>query len=121
MVLFLAAMDNIPESFYEAARLDGANPTRLFFSITLPLMWDVLTTGIIFLVVGGLKVFDALWVMENGRPSDTTHTISTLMFSKVYEEYNIGYGTAIAVLLFILVLIASLISQKLMRRKSLEY
>ena len=68
-------------------------------------MWDVLTTGIIFLIVGGLKFFDAVWVMENGRPSPATHTMSSLMYAKVFEEYNVGYGTAIAVLLFVLVLI----------------
>lgn len=121
MVLFLAAMENIPESFYEAARLDGASPARLFFTITLPLMWDVLTTGIIFLVVGGLKVFDSIWVMENGRPSNNTHTMSTLMYSKVFSEYDIGYGTAIAVLLFVLVLLATLVSFRLLRREKLEY
>jgi len=121
MVLFLAAMENIPESFYEAARMDGANPGRLFFSITLPLMWDVLTTGIIFLVIGGLKIFDAIWVMENGRPTNDTHSMSTLMYSKVFEEYNIGYGSAIAVLLFLLVLGATLVSFRLLRRERLEY
>ncbi len=121
MVLFLAAMENIPETFYEAARLDGATPSRLFFSITLPLMWDVLTTGIIFLIIGGLKVFDAIWVMENGRPTNDTHSMSTLMYSKVFEEYNIGYGSAIAVLLFLLVLGATLVSFRLLRRERLEY
>lgn len=121
MVLFLAGMENIPETFYEAARLDGATPGRQFFHITLPLMWDVLSTGIIFLVVGGLKYFDAVWVMENGRPSPLTHTMSTLMYSKVFEEYNVGYGTAIAVLLFLLVLMATLVSIRLLRREKLEY
>lgn len=121
LVLFLAAMENIPEEFYEAARLDGASPTAQFFRITLPLMWDVLTTGIIFLVVGGLKFFDAVWVMENGRPSPASHTMSTLMYAKVFEEYNIGYGTAVAVLLFVLVLLATLVSFRLMRRERLEY
>ncbi len=121
MILFLAAMENIPESFYEAARLDGASPSRIFFTITLPLIWDVLTTGIIFLVVGGLKVFDTIWVMENGRPGNQTHTMSTLMYSKVFSEYEIGYGTAIAVLLFILVLLASLLSFRFLRRERLEY
>lgn len=121
MVLFLAAMENIPESFYEAARLDGATPTEQFRHITLPLMWDVLTTGIIFLIVGGLKAFDAIWIMENGRPTGFTHTISTLMYSKVFEEYNIGYGTAIAVLLFLLVLLATVVCRRLLQRESLEY
>lgn len=121
MVLFLAAMENIPESFYEAARLDGASNTRLFFSVTLPLMWDVLTVGIIFLVIGGLKIFDAIWLMENGRPTNETHSMSTLMYSKVFEEYNIGYGSAVAVFLFLLVLGATLISFRLLRRERLEY
>lgn len=121
MVLFLAAMENIPESFYEAARLDGAGSNALFRHITLPLMWDVLTTGIVFLVIGGLKIFDAVWVMENGRPTGLTHTLSTLLYSKVFEEYNVGYGTAIAVLLFLLVFTATMVSFRLLRRERLEY
>jgi N-acetylglucosamine transport system permease protein len=121
MVLFLAAMESIPATYYEAARLDGAGSAAQFRRITLPLMWDVLTTGIIFLVVGGLKFFDAIWVMENGHPGPATHTMSTLMYSKVFEEYNVGYGTAIAVLLFILVLMATMVSLRLLRRERLEY
>jgi len=121
MVLFLASMENIPETYYEAARLDGASSATQFRFITLPLMWDVLTTGVVFLVVGGLKFFDAIFVMENGRPSRATHTMSTLMYSKVFQEYNIGYGTAISVMLFILVLAATLLSLRIMRRERLEY
>ncbi|NLI01095.1 MAG: sugar ABC transporter permease [Chthonomonadales bacterium] len=121
MVLFLAAMENIPETYYEAARLDGASSAAQFRHITLPLMWDVLTTGVVFLIVGGLKFFDAIFVMENGRPSKTTHTLATLLYSKVFQEYNIGYGTAISVMLFLLVLAATLVSLRLMRRERLEY
>ena len=121
MVLFLAAMENIPASFYEAAQLDGAGATQQFFFITLPLMWDVLTTGIIFLVIGSLKTFDTIWVLENGRPNADTHVLSTLMYSKVFEEYNIGYGTAIAVVLFVLALSAALVTRRFLQRESLEY
>jgi len=121
MILFLAAMENIPETYYEAARLDGASAAGQFRHITLPLMWDVLTTGVVFLVVGGLKFFDAIYVMENGRPSKATHTMSTLLYSKVFQEYNIGYGTAISVMLFLLVLGATFLSLRLMRRERLEY
>jgi ABC-type sugar transport system permease subunit len=121
MVLFLAAMENIPETYYEAAKLDGATPSSQFRFITLPLMWDVLTTGVVFLVVGGLKFFDAIWVMENGRPTSSTHTLSTLLYSKVFMEYNVGYGTAISVMLFLLVLGATVVSLRLMRRERLEY
>ena len=121
MVLFLAAMESIPESYYEAARLDGASNAALFRHITLPLMWEVLTTGIIFLVVGGLKTFDSIWIMESGRPTKATHTLSTLMYSRVFEQYNIGMGTAVAVLLFLLTLMASLLSRRLLQRETLEY
>jgi ABC-type sugar transport system permease subunit len=121
MVLFLAAMENIPEVYYEAAKLDGATSARQFWHITLPLMWDVLTVGIVFLAVGGLKFFDAIWVMENGRPSPSTHTMSTLMYSKMFEQYDVGHGTAIAVLLFLLVLAVTLVSLRLLRRERVEY
>ena len=121
MVLFLAAMENIPESYYEAAKLDGASNARMFFTVTIPLMWEVLTTGIVFLVIGGLKIFDAVWVMENGHPKPATHTVATLMYSRVFDEYDIGLGTAIAVCLFILVLLATMVSFRLLRRERLEY
>lgn len=121
LVLFLAAMENIPESFYEAARLDGASPSNQFWHITLPLMWDVFATGIIFLIIGGLKLFEMVWVLESGRPTKETHVISTLMYMKVFEEYNIGQGMAVAVLLFLLVLVATLISRRLLQREALEY
>ncbi|MGC8669218.1 MAG: carbohydrate ABC transporter permease [Chthonomonadales bacterium] len=121
MVLFLAGMENIPETYYEAARMDGAGDARMFFTITVPLLWDVLATGIVYLIIGGLKIFDVIWVMENGRPGKATHTLATLMYSKVFEEYEIGYGTAIAVLLFCLVLLVSLVSLRLLRRERLEY
>jgi len=121
MVLFLAAMENIPETYYEAAKLDGATSARQFWYITLPLMWDVLTVGIVFLVVGGLKFFDAIWVMENGFPTPDTHTMSTLMYSKVFAQYDVGYGTAIAVMLFLLVLAATMVSLRLLRRERIEY
>ena len=120
MVLFLAAMENIPESYYEAYKLDGASNSRMFFTVTIPLMWEVLTTGIVFLVIGGLKIFDAVWVMENGHPKPSTHTAATLMYSRVFDEYDIGLGTAIAVCLFILVLLATMVSFRLLKRERLS-
>ena len=121
VVLFLAAMENIPETYYEAAKLDGASNSRMFFSVTIPMMWDVLTTGIIFLVIGGLKIFDLIWMLMYSRADKETHTIATLMYQKVFSEYNIGYGTAIAVCLFALVLLATMVSFRLLRRERLEY
>lgn len=121
MILFLAAMENIPETFYEAARLDGASEFVQFRMITLPLIRDVLTVGMVFLVIGCLKFFDAVWVMENEHPIRDSHVMATLLYQKVFSEYNVGYGSAVAVLLFALVFIATLLTLRLSRKEALEY
>ena len=121
MVLFLAAMESIPETFYEAAKLDGASAFAQFRHITLPLIREVLTVGIVFLVIGSLKFFDAVWVMDNEWPSKDTHVLATLLYQKVFNEYNVGYGSAVAVLLFVLVFAATLVTLRLSRREALEY
>ncbi|MBI4557558.1 MAG: sugar ABC transporter permease [Candidatus Hydrogenedentes bacterium] len=121
LVLFLAAMENIPETFYEAAVLDGASGVAQFFYITLPLIREVLTVGLVFLLIGCLKFFDPIWIMENQFPSKDSHVLATLLYQKVFSEYNVGYGSAVAVLLFVLVFLSTLITLRLSRREALEY
>ncbi|MCX5757278.1 MAG: sugar ABC transporter permease [Candidatus Hydrogenedentes bacterium] len=121
MVLFLAAMENIPETFYEAARLDGASAFAQFRYITFPLIREVFTVGLVFLVIGTLKFFDAIWVMENQWPTKESHVLATVLYQKVFTEYNVGYGSAVAVLLFILVFLATLLTLRLSRKEALEY
>ena len=121
MVLFLAAMENIPETFYEAAKLDGASGFAQFRYITLPLIREVLTVGLVFLVIGSLKFFDAIWVIENQWPTKDSHVLATVLYQKVFTEYNVGYGSAVAVLLFVLVFAATLLTLKLSRKEGLEY
>lgn len=121
MVLFLAAMENIPETFYEAATLDGASAFAQFRHITFPLIREVFTVGLVFMVIGSLKFFDAIWVMENQWPTKESHVLATVLYQKVFSEYNVGYGSAVAVLLFILVFIATLLTLRLSRKEGLEY
>jgi ABC-type sugar transport system permease subunit len=121
MVLFLAAMENIPETFYEAATLDGASEFRQFRHITFPLIREVFTVGVVFLVIGSLKFFDAIWVMENQWPTRDSHVLATVLYQKVFTEYNVGYGSAVAVLLFVLVFLATLVTLRLSRKEALEY
>ena len=121
MVLFLAAMQNVPQSLYDAARIDGASNWRTFRNVTFPLIRDVFTVGLVFAVIGALKIFDAIWIMENMRPSRQSHVIATLMYSRVFSEFNVGQGCAIAVVLFLLVLIATLIIFALRRGERIEY
>jgi ABC-type sugar transport system permease subunit len=121
MVLFLAAMQNIPEEYYEAAHLDGATGVQQFRLITLPLIRDVIAVGVVFLAITSLKFFDPIWVMENQRPNRQSHVLSTLLYQKAFTEYDIGYASAVAVLLFLLVFAATLISLRLSRRDRMEY
>ncbi|MFP4501986.1 MAG: carbohydrate ABC transporter permease [Candidatus Hydrogenedentota bacterium] len=121
MVLFLAAMQSIPQVYYEVARLEGAGPWAQFRLITLPLIRDVLTVAVVFLIITSMKFFDPIWVLENQRPTKDSHVLTTLLYQKVFSEYNVGYGAAVAVLLFVVVFLATLISMRLMRAERVEY
>ncbi|MCE7906967.1 MAG: sugar ABC transporter permease [Candidatus Omnitrophica bacterium] len=121
MLLFLAAMQSIPDSLYEAATVDGASHFTQFRCITFPLIRDTVVTGMVFLLLGGLKIFDQVWVIEQQQSRPDSNTLATLMYSKVFNEYQVGYGTAIAVFLFILVLVFSLATLRLYRREALEF
>ncbi len=121
MLLFLAAMQNIPESFYDAARIDGAGPVHTFFFITVPLIWDTVVVALVFFGIGGLKIFDQVWILEQQQPRPQSNTLATLMYGKIFEEYRIGEGTAIAVVQFALVLLITVALLKLWRREALEY
>lgn len=121
MVLFLAAMENIPPSYYEAARLDGATGIQQFFHVTLPMIREVLVVGVVFLVISSFKFFDAVWVMENQVPAKDSHVLATVLYQKVFSEYNVGYAAAVAVLLFLIVLSATLITLRWSRKEAVEY
>lgn len=121
MLLFYAAMQSIPETLYEAAEIDGAGPVAVFRHVTLPMIWDTVVTALVFLALGGMKIFDQIWVIEQQTARKNSNTIATLMYSKIFVEYRIGMGTAIAVLLFFAVLAVSLVTLKLSRKERLEY
>jgi ABC-type sugar transport system permease subunit len=121
MVLFLAAMEGIPEELYEAARIDGASPRRQFFSITLPLIREVFVVAIVFFIIASAKFFDPVWVMENSYPTADSHVMATVLYQKVFSEYNVGYAAAVAVVLFAMVFVATLITLRWSRKEALEF
>jgi len=121
MILFLAAMESVPVSLYEAAELDGASQWRQFWTITFPLIWDVLAIAIVLMVIGGMKAFESIWLFTNQAPASDTHVIGTMMVSSMFTEFKVGQATAIAVLLFLLVFIGTAATLRLMRRERVEY
>lgn len=121
MVLFLAAMQSIPEEYYEAATLEGASERQQFWHITFPLIREVFIVGLVFFIISTAKFFDAVWVMEAEVPSKDSHVMATVLYQKVFHEYNVGYAAAVAVVLFALVFVATLVVLKFSRKDALEY
>ncbi len=120
LVLYLAAMQAVPNELYEAAELDGASKTRQFFLITLPLIREVLVISAVFLVIGGLNAFELVWLLTSQDPSAGVHTLGTFMVGTLFTEFQVGRAAAIAVLLFLMVLIASLAVLRATRKETVE-
>jgi raffinose/stachyose/melibiose transport system permease protein len=120
MILYLAAMEGVPESFYEAATLDGASKWRQYWTITLPLIWDILAISIVFMVIGGMKAFDVIWLLCNQQPQTDNHVIATKMVQSMFTEFKVGEAAALAVLLFLMVFIGSAVTLRGMQREAVE-
>ena len=125
MVLLIAGVEGIPPDLYAAARIDGASEWQVFWRVTLPLLRDVLVIGIIYWMISALKIFGEVWALTKGQPANSTHTIATYMMQQALPAqstvFRMGYGTSIAVLLFVVVFCISLIFFRLSRREAIEY
>jgi ABC-type sugar transport system permease subunit/ABC-type glycerol-3-phosphate transport system substrate-binding protein len=117
LVLYLAAMQGISHELYEAAELDGASEWRQFFSITLPQIREVLAISAVFIVIAGLNTFEMIWLLTSQDPTSSVHVLSTLMVSTMFKEFQIGRATAIAVVMFVLVLTGSAALLRVMRNR----
>lgn len=117
MVIYLAGLQNISEMYYEAARLDGATKLQQFKNITLPLLKPAIVTSVTLNLIGGLKLFDAIKALTNGGPGYTTHSLSTLINYTYFNSQSAGYAAAIGIMLFIIILVTTLVLNKVLDRK----
>ncbi|HWB55119.1 MAG TPA: sugar ABC transporter permease, partial [Tepidisphaeraceae bacterium] len=120
MILFLAGMESIPESYYEAARIDGASQWRQFWTITIPLIWEMLAISMVMLFIGGMKAFEVIWLLTNQEPNTDNHVVATLMVQEMFGDLKVGQATAIGVLLFLIVFVCCVVTLRLMRRDTVE-
>lgn len=111
MILFKAAIVGIPEDLYEAAEIDGANPLTKFFRITLPLLMPTIVSSSILAIVGSLKAFDIFYIMTGGGPNHGTELLGTYMFKQAFINFNMGYASAIAFVMFFVALFVTIIIQ----------
>jgi ABC-type sugar transport system permease subunit len=105
MIFFLAGLQTVPEEILEAAVIDGASNARRFFAIVIPMMKETFVIVIANLVVGAMKVFDVVMGLTAGGPNNATQMMSTYMYSQTFRYNNVGYGTAIATLMVIFMMV----------------
>lgn len=120
IILFLAGLQGIPQELHEAARIDGAGGWKLLRHITLPLLGPTTRIWIFLSVIGSLQLFDVVWVMTQGGPGNASSTMATYMFSRGFERYQFGYGSAVAVILFVISFVFSLAYQRFVMRRDVE-
>ncbi|MFW6237819.1 MAG: carbohydrate ABC transporter permease [Halanaerobiales bacterium] len=116
MILFIAAIVGIPKRLYEAAEIDGASAFQSFWYITLPQLKNTIINATVLILVGSLKYFDIVFTMTQGGPNHSSELLATYMYLKTFFDFRMGYGSAIAVSLFILAFVTSFVLLKLTKK-----
>jgi multiple sugar transport system permease protein len=116
MILFVAGMTNIPESLYEAAKIDGAGPIRQFFRVTLPLLSPLVFFGTLMTLITSFQVFTQAYILTNGGPANSSTTLVLELYNEAFRYLRLGYGSAIGVLLGLLILVVTGLMFLLQRR-----
>ncbi len=109
MVIFLAGLQGIPTDFYEAAEIDGAGKPRQFFAITIPLMTPVILFNLVMGIISAFQVFTQAFVMTNGGPANATLFYMLYLYRVAFQYSQMGYGSAMAWVLFLIVMVLTLL------------
>lgn len=117
ILIYYAALKNIPASLVEAAKIDGATSLQIAFRIKLPLIMEVIKVTIVLAVVGSLKYFDLIFVMTDGGPNGASEVMASYMYHTAFRAYDFGYGSAIGFFLLVICLIVTWVIRKLTASK----
>jgi raffinose/stachyose/melibiose transport system permease protein len=121
MVLFIVAMQRIPRELYEAAYIDGATRVQAFRRITVPLVREMTLLATIITISGAFLVMNEVWVMTAGGPNNSSHTLASWLYKSAFFNDQMGYAAAIAVVIFLITLVASVVQIFLNRGKAVQY
>jgi multiple sugar transport system permease protein len=108
-ILYLAGLQDIPRELYEAASLDGASPFQQIFRITIPLLTRTTTLVVVLQVIASLKIFDQIFIMTSGGPNFSTIPALEYVYDQSFSNMRIGYGSAVSMLLFVLIFAVSFV------------
>lgn len=120
MVIFLAALKNVPQDLYEVASLDGAGPFRKFFTITIPMISPAIFFNVVVLTIAALQVFDQayllFWRDQTNASPESSLFYGVYLFQQAFRQFNFGFAAAMAWLLFVIILLITLIQVKVSNR-----
>ncbi|MGW4985151.1 carbohydrate ABC transporter permease [Streptomyces mirabilis] len=120
MMLLLAGLQGIPAELTEAARLDGANAWQRFRHVTLPLLGPTIRMSVFLSVIGAIQLFDLVWVVTQGGPDHHSETMAVTMFQFGFKRYQMGYASAISIVMFLISLVFALFYQRYVLRRDTE-
>jgi multiple sugar transport system permease protein len=109
MVIYLAALQDVPESLTEAAALDGAGKLQQFRHVTLPMLSPVILFNLIMGLIGSFQYFTQAYVMTSGGPQDSTMFYALHLFNRAFLDFRMGYASAMAWVLFLVTLVCALL------------
>lgn len=112
MLIFLAALQDVPGPIYEAASLDGAGPVRTFFQITIPLLRPAIFLVVLLSTIGCFQLYDQVKIATNGGPNESTLTVTYLVWREGFRDLNMGYASALGVILFAVIFVVGLVQRR---------
>jgi ABC-type sugar transport system permease subunit len=126
MLIFFAGLQSIPAELYESASLDGANAWQKLMRITVPMLWPVTTVVIVINIIGGIKVFDVIYIMTTGGPNHATEVLGTYLYVTAFGATgggspSMGYAAAIGVVILILAMIGTIVQFRVTKGRSDVY
>lgn len=119
LILYVAGLQQIPADLEEAAKIDGASNSQVLRYITVPLLGSTIRISVFLSILGSLQYFDLIWVMTLGGPVGATETMATYMINNGFKRFQLGYGSAVGVILFLLCFIFSIAYQRMVLRRDL--
>ncbi|MEV4165716.1 carbohydrate ABC transporter permease [Nonomuraea dietziae] len=119
-LLYLAGRQSIPKELTEAAQIDGGTPWQVFRHVTLPLLGPTIRISVFLSVIGTVQLFDLVWIITGGGPSHASETMAVTMMEFGFKRLQIGYASAISVVMFVLSLVFALWYQRFVLRRDLE-
>jgi multiple sugar transport system permease protein len=115
-MVFLAGLHNIPAHFYEAAKVDGANEGQLFRHITLPLLTPTIFFAMVIALINAFQVFTQPYILTRGGPGDASRTVVMFIYEQGFRYFEMGYASAVAVLLFLIIAALTLVQFRISQR-----